>query len=98
MRVRNFTPHSITLRGKYYPSEGIARCEEHTDLIGKISGIPIVKKSYGAITGLPEPEQDTIYIVSMIVAKAANRPDVFFPADLVRNGNGNIIGCDALSR
>ena len=109
MRLINLTPHSVTIirdgESLVIESQGIARCsenEEHLETIN-IDGIniPIVKKTYGDITGLLEPSNGTIYIVSLLVAKAASdigRSDVVCPANPVRNEQGQIVGCTSLAR
>ena len=50
------------------------------------------------IDGLPAPELGTAYIVSRITAQAAKRADLYFPADEVRDSNGQIIGCTVLGQ
>ncbi|MFC0903824.1 hypothetical protein ACFHWD_03850 [Clostridium sp. MT-14] len=61
--------------------------------------IPINRTVFGDIENLPEPQPDTIFVVSSIVAQAAqNRDDLFIPDDTVRDENGRIIGCRALAR
>ncbi len=61
--------------------------------------IPITKTRFGEVEGLPAPEKGTIYIVSNLVAQAVpEREDVFFPDDVVRDENGNVIGCRALGK
>lgn len=57
--------------------------------------------SPGELTGLPEPEQGTAYIVSRPVAMhpdAAGRDDLYVPDGQVRNDDGTVIGCRRLSR
>lgn len=55
----------------------------------------------GPITGLPDPEPDTIYIVSRPVAlhpDTAGRRDLYVPDDLVRDAEGRVTGCRRISR
>jgi len=70
------------------------RCEE----IDTPWSIPTVKTSYGEVTGLPEPVEGVIYVVSGMVASASPREDVMSPGDLVRDENGRIVGCWGLRR
>ena len=61
--------------------------------------IPLVTTVWGNIENLPEPEDDTKYIVSSIVASAAilvGRDDILVPVDFVRDEEGVILGCKAL--
>ena len=58
MRIRNFTPHEITLMGAdgaltRYPSEGIARVAVQSEVVGSLAGAEIVHGTFGAVEGLP---------------------------------------------
>ena len=52
------------------------------------------------IIGLPDPEPHTIYIVAKAVADAApaGRGDLMSPGRLLRDEDGNVVGCDGLTR
>lgn len=87
-----------------FPSEGIARCAvQDTDLPAlDVEGtlVPCCGVTFGAIEGLPDPVDGTMYIVSAIVANAARaqgRRDVVVPARMVRDAEGKIIGCLAFA-
>lgn len=101
--IVNLTPHVINLEingeMKAIAPTGLARCSEVTTEIGTVFGVRFVKKAFGEVTGLPEPEKGTIYVVSAVVLNALNgtRDDVFVPADAIRDENGRIIGCKALA-
>ena len=83
-------------------SEGLARCgqidtnpreaiidNDHPDW----AAIRVFTRSYGQVEGLPDPKPGVGYIVSQIVAQALpERRDLFFPGDLLRDKDGNIIG------
>ena len=59
--------------------------------------INITSTTYGDIEGLPEPLEDTIFVVSgMVAGQVADRPDVFSPGPLVRDDAGRVIGCAGL--
>lgn len=81
-----------------------ARCTEKRIAIGYIDtgtfpSIPVHRVSYGDITGLPEPEENTCYIVSMMIAQAMpHRKDLYYPGELVRDKYGMIVGCIGLSQ
>ena len=61
--------------------------------------IDIMKKSFNEVEGLPEPQENTYYIVSALVAGAAkNRDDLVVPNDTIRDGEGRIIGCRSLAK
>lgn len=91
------------------PSKGIARCDqiihsegyiglEETLEDGRHISIPILRSSYGRVTGLPAPTDKTIYVVSALVAQQAKRNDVVCPIDYVRDEKNRIIGCRGFSR
>jgi len=103
------TPEYVTEERSYSlpPSGTVARCnvdrEKKDKIIDEIDGweitIPVTKTRFGEVEGLPEPQEGTIYIVSNLVAQAVpDREDVFFPDDIVRDSQGNIIGCRALGK
>lgn len=103
----NLTPHPIQLwdGDECYlnipATTGVppARCEEKFEYIGTIGRTELVELTYSNVKNLPEPSNDTIYIVSVLVAQQfPNRYDLFVPYDLVRNENGSIIGCRKLAR
>lgn len=102
----NLTPHDVTIvvdgRTEVIKSSGLARCAEKTVQVGLVDGwIPVFETEYGEVSGLPEPSEDTIYIVSAIVAKSnevKSRTDVYVPAKTIRDEHGNVIGCVGLNR
>ncbi len=100
MNIINLTPHKINLCGKEIPSAGLARCESVVEKIAEIDGVKINRRSFGAVYGLPEPQEDTIYIVSAIVAQAVadKRDDVYIVDETIRDEAGRIIGCNALAK
>lgn len=106
MRFVNLCPHAVTFVNEdnetirvVEPSGTVARLSTITETIGEMDGIPITQTLFGRITGLPEPEENTIYIVSALVAEQCpGRDDVFIPSESVRNSEGVIIGCKSLGR
>jgi hypothetical protein len=50
----------------------------------------------GEIENLPEPQEGVILVVSALVADAAKRGDVMSPGELLRDGEGNIVGAKGL--
>ena len=56
--------------------------------------IPIMVSSPSSVSGLPNEQANTRFIVSAQVRAACNdRLDLVSPADLVRDEAGNVIGC-----
>lgn len=103
MNIINLTPHAVNIYTEsgvktIEPSGTVARCDQQKLLIGHIGDICLYKTSFGEITGLPEPEEDTFYIVSVVVANAlkGKRSDALITIDQVRDETGAIIGCRAL--
>lgn len=99
MKIINLTPHTITLIANdmtvKIKSSGIARCELTTKQVGTVNGFPINQNTYSDVTGLLDPEEGTLYIVSAIVANAVKgkRNDCIVVDQTVRNSDGIIIGC-----
>jgi len=110
MKIVNLTPHELNLMPEgpdgptitIPPSGIVARCfttRERVDTI-TVNGIsvPVNQTRFWEVFDLPEPQPDTIYIVSALVAQAApDRPDVFIVDDTVRDDQGRIIGARALA-
>lgn len=46
----------------------------------------------------PPPQPDTIFIVSGLFRSGFDRPDFWQPGEIIRDNDGNIIGCIGLSR
>ncbi len=95
----NLTPHAIHLvhensETTIQPSGMVARCVETTTPLETIDGIDLVYCQYGDVEGLPDPLEGTIFIVSMLVRqRLTNRKDIASPGELIRDENGNIMGC-----
>ena len=102
----NLTPHDVTIvndSGEVIAtikaSGKIARIETKTVKTEEINGIPVTRTEFGKLAGLPEPEDNTVFIVSSLVAQACKeREDVYIPNEPVRDEHGNIIGCKSLGK
>lgn len=107
MKLVNLTPHEINIYDGEkllvtVPVSGqVARCAEERAGLGKLAdtGISVSRATYGEVEGLPQPEPDTVYIVSALVLAAvgAERADVFAPGQAVRDAEGRVVGCVGLS-
>lgn len=92
--IVNLTPHTIKLNDgtEYAPSGNVARVSAGYSEFDE-RGICTV--TFGDVSGLPEPEDDTLYVVSGMVAAAVKRADVVAPAtghpECVRNDKGHIV-------
>lgn len=101
MKFINLTPHGITVRTAggdiEIPASGqVARVGEQSTDAGVLDGIPVVDCRLGQVTGLPEPVEGTVYIVSPMVSGAVKgRSDVVAPdtgpASVVRDSDGKIV-------
>jgi hypothetical protein len=108
-RIINLTAHPVRVLGQdggeliVFPSEGEARVQQSTVRNGNVEidelDIPVRAIEYGEPSGLPESEVGVTYIVSRVTAQAAaDRSDLVFPDDEVRDSDGQIIGCRSLAR
>lgn len=105
--IVNLTPHAIVVRLEsgedvtIPPSGTVARVSSESVNVGEIDGIPVMRTEYGNIEGLPEPVDDTVYIVSTLVLLALKdkgivRNDIVSPntspASVVRDADGRVVG------
>lgn len=102
--LKNATPHEIMLVDadgavvrKIEASGIVARCTANQTVVGKIEGILVVKTEFSDVTGLPEPDGETIFIVSSLAAQAlaGQREDVVSPdtgPTALRSPDGKIVG------
>jgi hypothetical protein len=87
MKLLNYTPHSITVCNiagteiiRTIPSSGVARVSSENRSGDPIDGVPFSETILGDVTGLPDPQPDTMYIVSDFVVRALpNRDDLVRP-------------------
>ena len=100
MRFINCTPHTINLNdGREFPvSDHIARVSSsYTEFVNDMCTVV-----YGEVVDLPEPQEDTMYIVSAFVLNACpERKDLVIPAtghpDCIRN-EGRIVSVPGFIR
>lgn len=105
MKIINLTAHTINVvngeNNIAYPSEGLARVKTEEKVIGTVDGIPVVKTVYTTVEGLPDMQEDTVYLVSTLVLQALkangiNRNDCLAPntglSGAIRDDQGRIIG------
>lgn len=103
--IVNLTPHAININRHQIdtieipPSGTVARCDEVRTNIDSIDLIPVDVVSFGDVEGLPEPQENTVYIVSALVAaRVPERRDVYMPGKAIRDDAGRVIGCSGLSQ
>lgn len=103
--LKNYTPHALKFMhgGQIIdlPSLGTARCQERVTDLGfwdAAEEIPRVRVGYGDVSGLPEPEDGVVYVVSQLVVQALPaRSDLAYPHGLHRDATGTITGFSALA-
>ncbi|AEJ44401.1 hypothetical protein [Alicyclobacillus acidocaldarius] len=105
-RIVNLTPHELTFIGsdgttiaRIPPSGIVARVASTSKQIDVLDGIPVFSTEFGEVVELPDPEEDTVYVASTLVAQAAaraGRTDVFSPAEAILDEEGRVIGCRGL--
>jgi hypothetical protein len=101
VKLINLTPHTVKLVNELgvleLYSQGVARVSSTQTEVGRVIGVPVVKATFGEVTGLPEPVEGTMYVVSALVRGALpNRTDLASPGDPVRDEAGNVVGAKSL--
>lgn len=100
----NLTPHALHVKLKndetlVIPADGrVARVSTTQKEIDELNNIAIYETEYGEVVDLPEPVKNTFYIVSKITQDACrHRDDLLSPGNLIRDNEGNIVGCEGLT-
>lgn len=103
MIIINTTPHPVNVYHgvnvtRFPPSATTIRLMTDTKPIGKINGITLVKSTVSEVVDLPDEIEGTWLITSSIVAMAVpERGDLIVPYHFMRDGDGNIIGCQSFA-
>lgn len=106
MRVINLTPHPVNIYRDgelvvtYEPSGTIARVGFVSNEVGDINGVPVSVTGFGPTTDLPSQEEDTIFIVSLLVRQAnPDRKDLVNPDGPIYSEENprQVIGCRGFS-
>jgi hypothetical protein len=93
MKIVNLMQHPLVIQGKdgtrmTWESDGVARVGSTPGAVEEVEGVSFAAPTvYGEIEGLPAPKEGVIFVVSMLVASRAQRPDVVSP------GTGPNDGC-----
>lgn len=102
MNVKNLTPHEIVVRPDnrreriFAPSGTVARVSSVLIHRDAVDGIPVVVAKWGNVDDLPDPVDDTIYIVSsLVLSHVHDRTDVVSPdtspSGAIRDDQGRIV-------
>lgn len=104
MMFLNYTPHTLNVvdnngNAVNLPSVGVARVAT-TDTVRNFGGFTLTTSTFGDVVGLPAPVDGVVYVVSRLVLTALNgsRSDVVAPGVLLRDDNGNVVGCKGFGR
>jgi hypothetical protein len=110
MNIINLTPHDCHICNadgeivRTIPAaKPAARVSSTVETVGEVDGIPVTVTNFGAVENLPDLQEGTVYIVSLLVQQAAsNRPDLLRPdtgpQNVVRDIAGQIVGVKALAK
>lgn len=98
----NLTPHSLDillddgeqLHIPHDKNDPYVRSVQSNTPTRKVGRVQLYKSTFGEIEGLPEPAENTIYIVSAIIAERIRREDVIAPGVVIRNVDGSIRGAN----
>lgn len=103
--LKNLTPHEVCiykLNGTtpdldlvIEAGEEVARVScEYVKVDKKVEGVDLYRPVFGEITGLPDYEEGVYLLVSTMVREALPlRSDLVSPGQLLRDDDGNVIGC-----
>lgn len=73
----NLTASDVTLDGfTIAPSGQVATVAARSRQVGTIDGIPVIAHIAGSVTGLPDAQPDTVFIVTNLVRQALGRSRV----------------------
>ena len=105
MKIINLTPHKLNILDEtknqvlvLEPSGTEARINVARRRVGETDSVPLFVTLPGKPSGLPRPQQGTIYVVSGMFRSFCDRPDLYQPGELVRDEKGQPTGCIGLSR
>lgn len=93
---------------KKIPSSGVVRASQRDTPAGSLLlegdvKVELISTQFGELSGLPDPEAGTFFIVSAVAAQAArfsgrSTEDLLLVADTVRDEDGKILGCQKFAR
>lgn len=103
--LKNLTPHEVKIFKLNGTVPDLDLVIEASDLVARVSceyqkvdktveGVDLYRTVFGEVTGLPEYEEGVYLLVSAIVREALPlRSDLVSPGQLLRDDDGNVIGC-----
>jgi len=110
INIINLTPHDVNLHlasgevvtypplNKDNPARAAMDVKKIANLRVHLQAVPVTRNKYGELENVPEPQANTLFIVSALAAQAAPwREDLIIPSDPVRGEGNKIIGCRGFS-
>ena len=110
MNIVNLTPHALNLMPEgpdgptvtIPPSGQVARCAVDRVQVNTVAvdgiAVPVNQTRFGEVSDLPDPQPDTIFVVSALVAQVVPEwQDLFIVDDAVRDNQGRLIAARALA-
>ena len=103
--LKNLTPHEVCIYELNGTSpdlnlvieagEEVARVScEYVKVDKKVAGVDMYRTVFGEVTGLPAYQEGVYLLVSTMVREALPlRSDLVSPGQLLRNDEGQVIGC-----
>lgn len=103
--LKNLTPHEVKIFKLNGTVPDLDVVIEANDLVARVSceyikvdkkveGVDMYRTVFGEVTGLPDYEEGVYLLVSAMVREALPlRSDLVSPGQLLRDNDGNVIGC-----
>lgn len=103
--LKNLTPHEVCIYDMngtvpdlnlvIEAGEEVARVScEYIKVDKRVEGAELYRTVFGEVTGLPDYEEGVYLLVSAMVREALPlRSDLVSPGQLLRDDDGNVIGC-----
>ena len=100
----NLTPHPITLRTPqgdvtFAPSGTVARVSTSEVQVDTLHGVPVIRRQFGAVNGIPECHGGVIVSAIVLSALPAGTPGVYAPdtgPTAIRDSNGQVVAVTRL--
>lgn len=100
----NLTPHPIVIRlpdgGERVlpPSGRVARVATAEEVVAEIGGVPVVRRTFGSVEGLP-PDGTPCVVSALVLAAVPGRSGVYAPdtgPSAIRDEQGRIVAVTRL--
>ena len=106
--ILNLTPHAVKVLAedgevaleipKPDQNTVLPRVATVSEKVGEFQGAPLLRSELGAVENLPEMADGQLILVSAMVRLARpDRKDLVSPGSLVRNDEGQPVGCQGLT-